>query len=59
MKMSTLLKDLPIHKERIEEAWTLKNSIQDEVGDIKTTENILKLIAEFVNDNYEWKGLPK
>ncbi len=61
--MSTLLKDMPIHKERIEGNRMLENSIRDimetyslDNGDIPDViSEIMPLITDFVNENYEWK----
>lgn len=64
--MSTLLKDLPEHKERIENNFHLKNDIRKQINTAMRTynakpetfaDNILDLIATFVNENYEWKGI--
>lgn len=87
--MGTLLKDMPIHMERIENNYSLKGLISDEIecgcelcfsttidgiegdgfsrGDNAEgfveienlnvlSEKVLKVIVDFVNQNYEWRG---
>lgn len=74
--MSTLLKDMPIHAERIENNFSLLGQISDEIetacihdgkrnylADAEVdnpqgiAKSILDEIVDFVNQNYEWKGL--
>ena len=83
--MKTLLKDMPEHMERIEDNWSLKGHIQDEIeqnisvcfnktiGEYSGGDNarlyididnlpilsemLLSVITDFVNQNYEWKGV--
>lgn len=73
--MSTLLKDLPQHKERIENNMFLEQDIRDILSQQASysstnerlmlledefsavAEFILEKLANFVNENYEWKGI--
>lgn len=68
--MKTLLKDLPEFAERIESNYLLNADISEIVADCldhtndytsetEPTEKILSIITDFVNQNYEWKGLAK
>lgn len=60
-----LLKDMPIHMERIENNQSLKqdieqiiNSYEFEETDVPLiSEEILTTITEFVNQNYTFKGI--
>lgn len=68
--MEKLLKDMPEFAERIENNVFLKNDISEA---IRTTENtslsghqsefiaeqVIQVITDFVNQNYEWKGVCK
>lgn len=74
--MGTLLKDMPIHAEKIENNFSLLGQISDEIETaciVDSSNNylpnaevdnprgiaqsILNEIVDFVNQNYEWKGL--
>lgn len=74
--MGTLLKDMPIHMERIENNYSLMDEIKYKIeyglefdhkgsnySDISVnnakeiSENLLGIFTDFVNQNYEWKGL--
>lgn len=61
--MNTLLKDLPEHKERIENSFHLQKDITRaiqtsmSVGPELSAKRIMDLVATFVNENYEWKGI--
>ncbi len=63
--MTTLLKDMPEHMERIEGNYSLKQDIVNVIamyGDIDDdaeliADELLPIITEFVNQNYEWKGV--
>lgn len=72
--MGTILKDMPIHMERIEN-YTVSKNIQDIIEshsdwsecrqanciDEKSypslNDEIRNAVIDFVNQNYEWKGL--
>lgn len=66
--MKTLLKDLPEHKERIENNHFLKEDLSMAIMNTENisitkiqsdfiTESVMELITDFVNENYEWKGI--
>lgn len=64
--MNTLLKDMPQFAERIENNYSLKQDINEIVGEVidypddysqnHYTEQLIEKITDFVNQNYTFKG---